>query len=81
MSQLAVRLGATACREGGLALALLVPGGRVPPDESLETQLREALREVGAVRVGVATSRPRESGESVIARARAALATQDVPTR
>jgi diguanylate cyclase (GGDEF)-like protein len=74
LSKLAVQLGATACREGGLTLALLVPASREVEPDVVATQTREALRECGGVRVAVEQWRPGDSGDAVIARARASLA-------
>jgi diguanylate cyclase (GGDEF)-like protein len=76
LSKLAVRLGATACREGGLTLALIVPCSRETQPEQLEAQAREALQSCGAVRLAVEQWRPGDSGDAVIARARAALTAQ-----
>jgi diguanylate cyclase (GGDEF)-like protein len=80
LSRLAVRLGATACREGGLTLGLLVPASRDTDADVLAAEAREALRECGAMRLAVETWRPGDTGDAVIDRARVSLATQSEPT-
>ncbi len=80
LSRLAVRLGATACREGGLTLGLLVPVDRSVEPDVLAREAREAMRECGAVRVAVEAWRRGDSGDAVIERARAGLVTQAQPT-
>jgi diguanylate cyclase (GGDEF)-like protein len=79
LSKLAVKLGATACREGGLTLALLVPASRVSEPDLLATETREALRECGGVSVAVEQWRPGDTGDAVIARARVSLEAQSAP--
>ncbi len=81
LSRLAVRLGATACREGGLTLGLLVPSSRDTDADALTAEAREALRECGAIRLAVETWRPGDTGDAVIERARVSVATQAEPTR
>jgi GGDEF domain-containing protein len=73
LSRVAVRWGATACREGGLTLALLVPPTSSAPADQLEAEVRAELRDCGAIRVCVETWRPEDSGDAVIARAQIAL--------
>jgi HD-GYP domain-containing protein (c-di-GMP phosphodiesterase class II) len=73
VSKLAVRWGATACREGGLTLALLVPPARGAAPDELEAEARAELADCGQVRVCVETWRPGDTGDAVIARARASL--------
>jgi diguanylate cyclase (GGDEF)-like protein len=75
LSSVAVRRGATAAREGGTVLALLLPGGRVADEDALAGEVGTALREVAGdfVRVAAARSHAGEDGEAVIARAREAL--------
>jgi len=80
LSRLGVRVGATACREGGLTLGLLVPASRDTDADVLAAEAREALRECGAMRLAVESWRPGDSGDAVIARARVSLATQAEPT-
>jgi diguanylate cyclase (GGDEF)-like protein len=77
LSAVAVRCGGTAAREGGITLALVVPGERVGDEDALASEVAGALRDdAGDARVGVARSRPGEDGEAVIARARLALSTE-----
>jgi diguanylate cyclase (GGDEF)-like protein len=77
LNSVAVRCGGTAAREGGIVLALLVPGDRVEDEEALGAEVAEALREdAGDVRVAAVRSQPSEAGEAVIARARTALAAE-----
>jgi len=78
LSRLAVRHGATACRENGLVLALLVPADRDADPEALQAEVREELREHGALRVTCAQWQSGDDGEAVITRARAVLALDDV---
>ena len=80
LSRVAVRLGATACREGGLTLALLVPCTSSVSPEALAAELREGMADCGTVRVAVETWRPGDTGDAVIARARATLAAAGEPT-
>ena len=80
ISRLGVRWGATACREGGLTLALLVPADRAEAPDVLEAEAREELRDCGAFRMSVETWRPGDSGDAVIARARASLDAASEPT-
>jgi diguanylate cyclase (GGDEF)-like protein len=80
LSRLAVRLGATACREGGLTLGLLVPASRDTDADVLAAEAREALRDCGAIRLAVETWRPGDSGDAVIERAQVSLATQAEPS-
>jgi diguanylate cyclase (GGDEF)-like protein len=74
LSRLAVRLGATACREGGLTLALLVPSTHAEDADTLAEQTREAMAGCGATSVAVETWRPGDTGDAVLARARVSLA-------
>ena len=80
LSRLAVRLGATACREGGLTLGLLVPCSRDTDPDELMAAAREGLRECGATRLAVETWRHGDTGDAVIERARVSLATQAEPS-
>jgi diguanylate cyclase (GGDEF)-like protein len=80
LSRLAVRLGATACREGGLTLALLCPVGAPADPFALAEQTRETLADCGALRVAVETWRPGESGDALLARARAAVQAAGEPS-
>jgi diguanylate cyclase (GGDEF)-like protein len=73
LTALAVRSGGTACREGGVVLALLVPGERAADPAALEREVAEALEDAGAVRVAAAAWLEGDDGEAVIARARTAL--------
>ena len=74
LSGVAVRCGGTAAREGGIVLALLVPGDRVADEHALGTEVADALREeAGDLRVAAVRSGPSEDGDAVIARAHAAL--------
>lgn len=77
LSHLAVRLGATACREGGLTLALLVPASRVVEPDVLAMDMKNAMAGCGPVRVAVETWRPGDTGDAVIARAQASLGAVD----
>ncbi|HEX8207728.1 MAG TPA: HD-GYP domain-containing protein [Solirubrobacteraceae bacterium] len=82
LSSFAVRVGATAAREGGIVLGLLVPGGNVPDEGALAGDVADALREdAGDVRVAVARSRPGEHGDAVIARAHSSLAAEPSTAR
>ena len=74
LTKLGVRLGATACREGGLTLALLIPGSREVQPDVLASETQEALRACGSARFAIEQWRPGDSGDAVIARARASLA-------
>jgi hypothetical protein len=80
LSRLAVRLGATACREGGLTLALLVPADRDEEPDELAAQTHEAMAECGGVTVAVEAWRPGDTGDAVIARARASLEAAGEPS-
>lgn len=80
LGRVAVRWGATACREGGLTLALLVPPSNTAPADELETEIRAELRDCGAIRVAVETWRPGDTGDAVIARARTSLDAAVDPT-
>ena len=73
VSRLGVRWGATACREGGLTLALLVPPTRALAPDELEAEARAELGECGQARIAVETWRPGDTGDAVIARAQVAL--------
>ncbi|HWT94740.1 MAG TPA: HD domain-containing phosphohydrolase [Solirubrobacteraceae bacterium] len=77
LSHLAVRLGATACREGGLTLALLVPASRTFEPDVLAMDMKTAMAGCGPVRVAVETWRPGDTGDAVIARAQASLGAAD----
>jgi HD-GYP domain-containing protein (c-di-GMP phosphodiesterase class II) len=68
----AVRCGGTACRDAGRRLALVVPGDEAAADEC-SSELSSVLDDGPSVRIASATWRPRESGDDVIARARAGL--------
>ena len=80
ISRLGVRWGATACREGGLTLALLIPAERAGAPDVLETEAREELRDCGAFRISVETWRPGDTGDAVIARARTSLDAEAEPS-
>lgn len=80
ISRLGVRWGATACREGGLTLALLVPPERADAPDVLEAEAREELRDCGAFSISVETWRPGDSGDAVLARARASLDAASEPS-
>jgi diguanylate cyclase (GGDEF)-like protein len=75
LSAVAVRQGATAARESGVTLALLVPGSRAGDEDALAGDVAAALREAAGegVRVAAARWQPGEDGDAVIARARKAL--------
>jgi HD-GYP domain-containing protein (c-di-GMP phosphodiesterase class II) len=74
LTRLAVRNGATACRENGIVLALLTPVGHDVDADVLVLEAREALRDFGAVRVGGGRWQEGDDGEAVITRARGGLA-------
>jgi diguanylate cyclase (GGDEF)-like protein len=74
LSRSAVKLGATACRENGVVLAVLVPTTREVTTEEVCDELKSALADFGPVSIGAAEWRPGDDGETVIARAREALA-------
>lgn len=76
VTRLGVRWGATACREGGLTLALIVPPERAGAPDELEAEARAELHECGRLRVAVETWRPGDTGDAVIARAQAAVAAE-----
>ena len=64
----------TAAREGGARLALLAPGADAVVGEQLARRVGSRLGEEAEVRCAVAAWEPGDSGEDVIARARASLA-------
>jgi diguanylate cyclase (GGDEF)-like protein len=68
----AVRCGGTACRYSGARIALVVTGDDRAADECA-SQIASEIEEGPAVRVVTAVWRPGETGDEVIARARAAL--------
>ena len=71
LQEIAARREATACRYGGCCLALVVPG---LDEDSAELLAAETSAEIGeGSRSAAATWRPGESGDEVIARARADL--------
>jgi len=77
----AVRTGGTACRYGGLRLAMLVPDADA---ESAQAVVAEALADFSPeadVQIVAAGHEPGESGSAVIERARAALRDSPVPAR
>jgi hypothetical protein len=65
----AIRVGGTACRYSGAALGLIAPGTGEESVEAMAREISESLDGRPAVRVLVASWRPGESGEEVIARA------------
>ena len=75
LSRLAVHHGGTACRDGGVVLALVVPGTRAGAGDSdgLCDDVRSALRDFGPTRVAGAAWADGENGLAVMERARAAL--------
>ena len=67
-----VRCGGTGCRYSGRRIALIAPGDEQAADQCA-SEIMAALGD-GGVRVGMAVWRSGESGDDVIARARAGLA-------
>ena len=80
LSRLGVRWGATACREGGLTLALLIPPEQAEAPDRLATEAREEMRDCGGVRICIETWRPGDTGDAVIARARVSLDAESEPS-
>ncbi len=69
VATVAIRLGGTACRYSGGALGLIAPGTGEDAVEAMAREISDVLDGRPAVRVLVASWRPGETGEEVIARA------------
>ncbi len=75
----ASRSGGVACRHSGRRLALLTPDGDAASAEALAREIGQDLGEGGPrVNTGVAAWEPGDNGEQVMARARLALAVQEI---
>ena len=77
IQEVAARRNGTACRYGGNRLALVVPGADESSVEALAAEVAAGLRDGPEARTAVATWRAGDTGDAVIARARAGLDDQE----
>jgi diguanylate cyclase (GGDEF)-like protein len=76
LQRAAVRAGGTACRHAGARLGLIVPGGGAAAADRIAREVGDDLGDDSPLACGSATWIEGETGDEVIARARAAMALQ-----